>query len=68
MGAEEPDKKIYEEMIEAAKQYADAVQHSGRTFTTEPFFMALILVQHRMIEELQKEIQNIRQPDQQTLH
>lgn len=56
----EPDRKIYEQMIEAAKLYADAVQHSGRTFTTDSFFMALILVQHRMIRELQKEIQNIK--------
>lgn len=62
----EPDRKIYEQMVEAARRYADAVQHSGRMFTTESFFMALIFAQHRMIQDLVREIQNIKQANQQT--
>ena len=63
-----PDRTTYDKMIEAAKQYADSVEHAGRTFPTESFFMALLLVQHKMIEQLQKEIQQITQANQQTLH
>lgn len=59
----EPERKIYEQMVEAARRYADAVQHSGRIFTKESFFMALILVQYRMTRDLVREIQKMKQGD-----
>ncbi len=57
----EPDRAAYGKMIEAAKQYADSMEHSGRTFPTEAFFMAILLAQHKMIERLQEELQKKRQ-------
>ncbi len=56
----EPDRTTYDRMIEAARQYADSVEHSGRTFPTEAFFMAILFSQHKMIEQLQEELQKLK--------
>lgn len=53
----QPDKELWERMIGEVKQYADAVEHSGRTFTTDAFFMAILLVEQRMIKQLKQELQ-----------
>lgn len=47
------DRELWEEMVQEVKQcYAEAVEKSGMPLTTDPFFMALILAQQRIIERL----------------
>lgn len=41
---------------EMREQFGDAVEKSGRTFTTDPFFMALLLAQQKMIKGLLAEL------------
>jgi hypothetical protein len=39
------DRELWDEMIKEVRQhYAEAVELSGKPLTTDPFFMALILV------------------------
>ena len=41
---------------EVRDDFGEAVEKSGKTFTTDPFFMALLLAQQRMIRGLQDEL------------
>jgi hypothetical protein len=44
-------------MIEEVRQcYAEAVELSGKSLTTDPFFMALLLAQQRTIERLRAQL------------
>ena len=38
---------------EVRDEFGEAVEKSGKTFATEPFFMALLFAQQRMIRRLQ---------------
>ena len=38
---------------EAREDFGEAVESSGKPLTTDPFFMALLLAQHKMIRRLQ---------------
>jgi hypothetical protein len=41
---------------EVRDRFGEAVEKSGKTFTTDPFFMALLLAQQGMIKHLQSEL------------
>ena len=52
--------ELWNAMIkEARDDFGEAVEKSGKTFTTDPFFMALLLAQQRMIGLLQGELKKI---------
>ena len=54
------DLELWNAMIkEARDDFGEAVEKSGKTFTTDPFFMALLLAQQRMIGLLQGELKKI---------
>lgn len=54
------DRQAWDCMISNVKgRFAEAIERSGRTFTTDPFFMALVLLQQRMIGELRDELESI---------
>jgi hypothetical protein len=60
------DLELWNTMIkEVRDRFGEAVEKSGRTFSTDPFFMALLLVQQRMIRQLRNEFVKfgIRSPD-----
>ncbi|MGP8057022.1 MAG: hypothetical protein ACLP9K_05440 [Nitrososphaerales archaeon] len=47
------DRELWEEMVlDVRRRYAEAVEQSGMPLTTDPFFMALILTQQKIIERL----------------
>ena len=51
------DRELWDAMIrEVRDDFGEAIERSGKTFTIEPFFMALLLAQHRMIRLLQKQL------------
>jgi hypothetical protein len=51
------DLEVWNNMIKFVReQFGDAVEESGRTFTTDPFFMALLLAQQKMIRQLLAEL------------
>jgi hypothetical protein len=43
---------------EVREQFGEAIEASGRDFTTDPFFMALLLLQHKMIKRLKAELKS----------
>ena len=48
------DLELWNAMIkEVREDFGEAVEKSGKTFATDPFFMALALAQHKMIRRLQ---------------
>jgi len=51
------DKEVWDKMIQEVKEgFDDAVEKSGKPFTTEPFFMALLLAQQRTIKSLLEQL------------
>ncbi|MDE1852791.1 MAG: hypothetical protein KGI38_03465 [Thaumarchaeota archaeon] len=51
------DRELWNAMVrEAWDDFGDAVEKSGKTFATDPFFMALLLAQQRTIRRLQGEL------------
>jgi hypothetical protein len=55
------DRDFWDQMIEEVRQdYTEAVEQSGKWLTTDPFFMALILVQQKMIVRLKSELEELR--------
>jgi hypothetical protein len=51
------DHELWNAMIkEVRDDFGEAVEKSGKTFTTDPFFMGLLLAQRRMIRHLQREL------------
>jgi hypothetical protein len=54
------DRDLWDAMIkEVRKQFGDAVESSGKDLTTDPFFMALLLLQHKMIKRLKAELESL---------
>ena len=54
------DLELWNTMIkEVRDDFGEAVEKSGKTLTTDPFFMALLLAQHRMIRRLVQELKKI---------
>ena len=54
------DRRVYASMIASARRYADAIEHSRRKSSTESLFMAVLLAQHGMIEQLHGELQRVK--------
>ena len=51
------DLELWNAMIkEVRDDFSDAVEKSGKTFATDPFFMVLLLAQERLIRKLQNEL------------
>ena len=51
------DLEFWNAMVkEVRDRFEEAVEKSGKTFTTDPFFMALLLAQQRMIRHLRGEL------------
>jgi hypothetical protein len=51
------DLVLWNAMInEVRGDFGEAVEKSGKTFTTDPFFMALLLAQQRLIKRLREEL------------
>jgi hypothetical protein len=51
------DLELWNAMVnEIREKFNDAVEQSGKDFTTDPFFMALLLAQQRAIKQLQAEL------------
>jgi hypothetical protein len=54
------DLEQWEAMInEIREQFGEAVEASGKDFTTDPFFMALLLAQQKTIKHLQTELKDL---------
>jgi hypothetical protein len=43
---------------EVREQFGEAVEASGKDFATDPFFMALLLLQHKIIKQLKAELKS----------
>lgn len=55
------DLELWNAMIkEVRDDFTEAVEKSGKAFLTDPFFMALLLAQHRMIKLLQEKLKDRR--------
>ena len=52
----EEDKKMFIEMLDKCQKYSVAINAKGKPFPTEPFIMALLLEQHKMINWLENKI------------
>jgi hypothetical protein len=51
------DLELWNAMIKEVRvEFSDAVEQSGKGFTTDPFFMALLLVQQKIIKRLQADL------------
>ena len=51
------DRKPWDAMIKEIREgYAEAIEHSEKEFTTEPFFMALLLAQQKTIKRLKGQL------------
>ena len=54
------DLELWNAMVkEVREDFGEAVERSGKTLTTDPFFMALLLVQQRMIRRLRGEFRTL---------
>lgn len=53
------DLEQWDAMIGKARELADAVERSGKPLTTDPFFMAILLVQYKMIRQLKSELKDL---------
>jgi hypothetical protein len=50
------DRDLFSDMINDCYKYATAINAKGQPFPTEPLIMALLLLQHKMIDWLTKQI------------
>ena len=54
----EKDRELWDDMIEGVREdFGEAVERSGKTFTVDPFFMALLLAQQKVIKQLVRELE-----------
>ena len=51
------DRDAWDRMVKETRElFGEAIERSGKPFATEPFFMALLLLQQKMIEQLISEL------------
>jgi hypothetical protein len=54
------DREIWESMIQKVREnFGEAIERSGKPLTTEPFLMALLLEQQRVINSLLAELESL---------
>ena len=54
------DLELWNAMIKEVREvFGEAVEKSGKTITTDPFFMALLVAQQRMISRLRDELRRL---------
>ena len=54
------DLELWNAMVkEVREDFGEAIEKSGKTFATDPFFMSLLLAQQRMIRRLQDELRRL---------
>jgi hypothetical protein len=55
------DRELRDEVIEEVRQcHPEVVEQSGMPLTTDPFFMALFLAQHKMIARLKAALDELK--------
>jgi hypothetical protein len=55
------DRELWDAMIkEVREDFKEAIEESGKDLTTDPFFMALLLAQQRLIVRLQTELKALK--------
>lgn len=60
------DREQWDAMIkQVTEEFGEAIELSGKDFTTDPFFMALLLEQEKTIKRLQAELEalGVEMPD-----
>ena len=50
------DLELWNAMIQDVREFEEAVEKSGKSLTIDPFFMALLLTQQKMIKYLQEQL------------
>jgi hypothetical protein len=54
------DLELWDAMVQEVREdFGEAVEKSGKAFTTDPFFMALLLAQQRMVSRLRSELRRL---------
>ncbi len=56
------DREIFQNMLNDCYKYATAINAKGEPFPAEPLIMALLLLQHKMIDWLTKQISKYELP------
>ena len=54
------DVEIWDRMIGGVREYEHAIKKSGRWLTTEPFFIAILLLQCKTIRSLEREVERLK--------
>ena len=54
------DVEVWDGMIRGAREYEYAIKKSGRWLTTEPFFIAILLLQYKTIWSLEGEAERLK--------
>jgi len=50
------DRAVAQEMMDACLKYVEAIEQSGKDYLTEPFFLSILLDQHKKIRAVEKEV------------
>ena len=62
------DRALFNEMLRLCYEYFPAMQARDSPFPTEALFMSLLLVQHKAIVSLAKEVERIKAEQHARLH
>ncbi len=54
------DRELFREMMRLCYEYAPAMQAKASPFPSEPLFMSLLLMQHKMIRWLTREVERLK--------
>ena len=54
------DRELFREMIRLCYEYIPAMEAKGSPFPSEPLFMSLLLMQHKTITWLKRELERLR--------
>lgn len=54
------DRELFREMMRLCYEYIPAMEAKASPFPTEPLFMSLLLIQHKTIVWLRREIERLK--------
>ena len=54
------DVEVWERMTRGAREHEYAIKKSGRWLTTEPFFIAILFLQYKTIQSLEREAERLK--------